>query len=167
VRRPAMLPCMAQQLDGAGRESREPGIDYLTAVSVATATAGAAFVLLPDQAYSIFGWMIYGSGFPGSFGDEEGAYIRLAHNVMGALMAGWFAFIAWFVRSVLPRRIPGSWNALVLAFLLWFILDTTYSVLSGFWQNAVLNLGFLVAFTPGFWLTRSLRSDVRVNAARP
>jgi len=158
-----MLPRMAKQLDGAGRESREPGINYLTAVSVATATAGAAFVLLPDQAYGIFGWMVYGAGFPASFGDEEGAYIRLAHAVMGALMAGWFAFIAWFVRSVLPRRIPGAWNALVLAFLLWFLLDTTYSALSGFWQNAVLNVGFLVAFTPGFWLTRSLRSDPRAS----
>ena len=83
-----MLPCMAKQVDGAGRESREPGINYLTAVSVATATAGAAFVLLPDQVYDIFGWMVYGAGFPASFGDEEGAYIRLAHAVMGALMAG-------------------------------------------------------------------------------
>ena len=154
-----MLPCMTKQLDRARRERHELGIIYLTAVSVATATAGAAFVLLPDRAYDVFGWMVYGAGFPTSFGDEEGAYIRLTHTVMGALMAGWFAFTAWFVRSVLPRRIQGAWTALVLAFLLWFVLDTTYSALSGYWPNAVLNVGFLVAFAPGFWLTRSLRGD--------
>ncbi len=152
-----MLPSMVDHLDEAGGRRREPGIDYLTAVSVATAAGGASFVLFPDLVYDVFGWMLYGADFAASFGDEEAAYIRLAHTVMGALMAGWFAFTAWFVRGVLPRRVPGAWNALVLAFLLWFLLDTSYSVLSGFWQNAVLNLCFLVAFAPGFWLTRSLR----------
>ena len=141
-----------------GRVSSEFGTRYLATVSWATATTGATFVLLPDQVYAVFGVMIYGTGgFPTAFGVEEAAYIRLTHNVMGALMAGWFAFIAWYVRNILPRRVPGAWTSLALAFLLWFSLDTTYSALAGYWPNVFLNAGFLLAFAPGFWLTRSLR----------
>jgi hypothetical protein len=145
--------------DDIGRDNIDLGIRCLTAVSWATAVSGAAFVLLPSQVYAVFGVMIYGTGgFPAAYGAEEAAYIQLAHNVMGALMAGWFSFIAWYVRNILPRRIPGAWRSLALALLLWFSLDTTYSALAGFWPNAVLNAGILAAFAPGFWLTRSLRA---------
>lgn len=162
-----MLRCMATPGDAPLSPSANAGIRYLTGISVITAVVGASFVLLPIQVYAVFGWMVYGAEFPVSFGGEESAYVRLAHAVMGALMAGWFAFTAWFVRRILPRRFPGAWSAMVSAFLLWFGLDTTYSALCGYWPNAVLNVGFLVAFAPGFWLTRSLRTAVHPADAVP
>lgn len=135
------------------------GITYLTVVSVGTSLFGAVLVVLPGLTYAGFGAMVYGNGFPAEFGLEPASYIRLVHAVMGAVIAGWFAFVAWFTHTLLPRRIPGAWTALVLSVLLWFALDTSYSLISGFWQNAVLNTTFLAAFAPGFWLTRSLRQD--------
>jgi hypothetical protein len=72
---------------------------------------------------------------------------------MGAVMVGWFATLYWVVGAA-ERGVHGAWTAAVGAFSAWFALDTGYSLLSGFWQNAVLNTAIAMLFLPGFVTTR-------------
>lgn len=39
-----------------------------------------------------------------------------------------------------------GWRIIALSVAAWFVPDTAYSLWSGFWQNAVLNLAFLILF---------------------
>ncbi|MGA1411228.1 MAG: hypothetical protein ACO37W_15995 [Prochlorotrichaceae cyanobacterium] len=42
----------------------------------------------------------------------------------------------------------------------WFIPDTAYSIVSGYWQNAVLNIVFLSLFAAPLWIiSRYIRDD--------
>lgn len=47
-----------------------------------------------------------------------------------------------------------GWNLIALSVAAWFVPDTSYSLLSGFWQNAVLNTVFAGLFAIPLWATR-------------
>jgi hypothetical protein len=98
--------------------------------------------------------MVYANpGFPDDFSAEAEAYIRLAHNVMGAVMVGWFLTMHWVIGAA-ERGTRGAWKAAVIPFVGWYLLDTGYSLLSGYWQNALLNTAIALLFLPGFVATR-------------
>ena len=130
-------------------------VRYLSAVTGSALAFGVVLVVLPGPTEALFGRLIHGAGgFPASFAPEARDYLRLAHAVIGASMAGWFALALWLVRTQVAHGVPGAWRALAGSIALWFVLDTSYSLLSGFWPNAVLNAGFLLAFLPGLLATR-------------
>ncbi|GGY50287.1 hypothetical protein [Parvularcula lutaonensis] len=58
--------------------------------------------------------------------------------VIGGVMAGWFATLALLMRD--PRR--AVWNAALGGAAIWFAIDSLGSILTGYWQNAVINAGF-------------------------
>lgn len=50
----------------------------------------------------------------------------------------------------------------VVSLVAWFIPDTAYSLLSGFWQNAVLNAGFVLLFAIPLAALRSYVTRERI-----
>jgi hypothetical protein len=46
--------------------------------------------------------------------------------------------------------------------LAWFIPDTSYSLISGFWQNAVLNLAFAMLFALPLWMIKKKYLDGQI-----
>jgi hypothetical protein len=135
--------------------THDRGVRLLTATVVVTVLFGLVLVLLPGLTQSLFGLMVYGrQGFPPSFAPEALDYVRLAHAVMGASIVGWFLLLLWVVRTQLARGVPGSWQAVAGSVAAWYVLDTSFSLLSGFWQNAVLNTGLLLLLLPGLVLSR-------------
>ena len=135
--------------------AQDRGVRLLTTAVASTVLFGLVLVLLPGVTETLFGLMVYGAGgFPPSFGEEELAYVRLAHAVLGATIVGWFLLILWVVRTQVARGVPGSWQAAAGAVAAWYVLDTSFSLLSGFWPNAVLNTGLLLLLLPGLVLTR-------------
>jgi hypothetical protein len=74
------------------------------------------------------------------------SYISLLHAVLGAVLFGWFFTVFLIARGPFAQGVKGSWMQIALPLNAWFIPDTTYSLLSGFWQNASLNLVFYTVF---------------------
>jgi hypothetical protein len=114
---------------------------------------GLAFVLLPTLTAQVFALILYGN--PQELLSNEPKLVRylfLIHAILGAVLASWGFAITRFalqMRGTEVRFDPA--HALLGVFLVWFIPDTTYSLLSGFWQNAVFNLGFAVPLAIGLW----------------
>jgi hypothetical protein len=71
-------------------------------------------------------------------------------------MVGWGAAIFLVIQGPFAAAQPIGWRIITISVLAWFLPDTTYSLWSGFWQNAVLNLFFLVLFAIPLMATRRL-----------
>jgi len=137
-------------------------INCLLAVCAGVVAFGLVLVLAPALARQGFSWLVYAAPERiDAFGPEPVRYIALAHAVIGGVMIGWGAALFHVTRSLLARGSKVAWNLIALSVVAWYLPDTTYSLLSGFWQNAVLNTCFLLLFAVPLW---ALRSTVRNDA---
>ena len=136
-------------------------INWLLAVSVGVVAFGLVLVLLPSLTRQGFSLLVYASPERiDAFGQEPVRYIALAHAVLGGVMVGWGAALFYITRTLLASGSRIAWNLVALSVVAWFIPDTSYSLLSGYWQNALLNTVFLVLFAVPLLATRAkLRND--------
>ena len=134
----------------------------LVGVTAALMLFGLALVVMPNLALQGFSLLIYGaSAHLNTFGAEAVAYISLVHAVLGAVMFGWGVMFMFLALGPLRRGSSEAWYIFTVALLAWFIPDTTYSLLSGFWQNAVLNAGFALMFAIPLTALRSYTNHQR------
>ena len=120
---------------------------WLTAASMGVALLGLSLVLAPGLALQGFSLLVYAD--PGrlqALGSEAARYILLVHSVLGAVMFGWGLMLAVVVRRLLAQGSKLGWQLVAGSLAAWFVPDTTYSLISGYWQNAVLNIGFALLF---------------------
>ena len=119
----------------------------LAAASLGLMAFGIVLLLAPGFTRQGFSLLIYASpGAIDGFGPAPVAYITLLHAVLGAVMFGWGVLMLWVVQGPFRRGLKEGWQMLAVSVAAWFIPDTAFSLWSGFWQNAVLNLGFLALF---------------------
>jgi hypothetical protein len=117
---------------------------WMASVSWAIIAAGAAMVFLPEAAAGSISQLLYFVPDRFSEFDEQAArYIRFAHSVVGAVMAGWGVSFLGLLYGPFRNGSRNGWITLAASVTVWFGLDTTVSILLGFWQNAVLN--FIIA----------------------
>ena len=120
---------------------------FLIAVTASLMIFGLVLVVMPDLTLHGFSLMVYASAAQlNSFGPEAVAYISLVHAVLGAVMFGWGVVLMFLAFGPVRRGSKEAWRMFVISLAAWFIPDTVYSLLSGFWQNAVLNAGFALMF---------------------
>ena len=118
---------------------------------------GLALVLAPGLSRQGFSLLVYSDQDRISlFGQEAARYISLAHAVLGGVMFGWGIALVAVVRTLFASGCRAGWNIVALSVGAWFVPDTGYSLLSGYWQNAVLNLGFLLVFVVPLIATREV-----------
>ena len=136
-------------------------INWLLAVSAGVVAFGLVLVIAPSLSRQGFSMLVYASPERiDAFGQEAARYISLAHAVLGGVMVGWGAALFYVTTSLFARGSTTAWNLIALSVGAWFLPDTSYSLLSGFWQNAVLNTVFLFLFAVPLWATRGkLRDD--------
>lgn len=114
-------------------------------------------VFAPDTTMMAFSMMVYYSpDHIAGFGFEAMKYIALAHAVFGSVLVGWGVSLLCIVIGPFKHGDKVAWQAIVISLLAWFIPDTTFSLLSGFWQNAVLNFGFAALYFLPLYSTRSV-----------
>lgn len=120
---------------------------WLVAVSVGVVIFGSILVFFPAITLQGFSLLVYGNA------DQLGlntaaavTYIKLVHAVLGAVMVGWGAALLYILLCTFRENLAIGWKTVTGSVLSWFIPDTTYSLISGFWQNAVLNIVFLFLF---------------------
>lgn len=132
-------------------------VNWLLVVAVGVMAFGLLLVLAPDLTRQGFSLLVYASQDRiDSFGDEQVRYISLVHAVMGGVMVGWGAALFLVTRTLVAGGVRAGWNLIALSVTAWFVPDTAYSLLSGFWQNAILNAVFLTLFALPLWATRSM-----------
>jgi hypothetical protein len=108
---------------------------------------GLLLVLLPDLAAEAFSLLVYSSRpHLDSFGFEAMSYIKLVHAVLGAVMFGWGVLFLFLARGPLRQGSRDAWRMFVVSLVAWYLPDTAFSLVSGFWQNAVLNTAIAVLF---------------------
>jgi hypothetical protein len=72
-------------------------------------------------------------------------YQQWVYGVLGAVLAGWGATLAFVVWHPFRARQRWAWWCLGLGVLLWGVIDTSLSLAFGVTFNVVLNLVILVA----------------------
>jgi hypothetical protein len=132
-------------------------INWLLVVAAGVMAFGLILVLAPALTRQGFSLLVYASPDRiDSFGAEQVGYISLVHAVIGGVMVGWGAALFYVTRILLAGGVRTGWNLITLSVAAWFVPDTAYSLLSGFWQNALLNAVFLTLFAVPLWATRSV-----------
>ena len=120
----------------------------LVAASIGVVLFGLILVLFPTLTLQGFSMLVYanveqlGQNTPAAV-----SYIKLVHAVLGAVMVGWGSAILYVLFCTFRENLGIGWKTITGSVLAWFIPDTAYSLLSGFWQNAVLNVVFLIMFS--------------------
>jgi uncharacterized membrane protein YhaH (DUF805 family) len=122
-------------------------VRWLVVVTVGVMVFGILLVLAPGLAREGFSLLVYGDRQQiATFGSGAAHYIGLVHAVLGAVMFGWGLALLLVVRGLFARGAREGWQIVVVSVAAWFVPDTTFSLWSGFWQNAVLNLVFIILF---------------------
>jgi hypothetical protein len=128
---------------------------WLSVATGFTIVFGLLMVLLPGLTSQAFGLMLYqDAGRLVSHPPEVLAYIQLAHAVMGSLMVGWGAGMFVVARTLFRQGNRVGWQVLAYSIPLWYVPDTLFSMVSGFWQNALMNTGFVLMLMIPLWATR-------------
>jgi hypothetical protein len=122
-------------------------VGWLTAVSAGVMLFGLALVVAPAAARQGFSLLLYADArHLSSFGEDAVRYVALAHAVLGAVMFGWGVALLLVVRGSFARGSRLGWRIVGASVVAWCVPDTGFSLWSGFWQNAILNLVFVVLF---------------------
>lgn len=120
---------------------------WLVAADIIVIVFGAAQALLPDLIRQGFSLLVFGSAsYVDTFPQDAIRYITLTHAVMGSAMIGWGVSMMYTLLTQFRNGEWTGWVSIAIAMTLWFIPDTAMSILTGFWQNAVLNVGFILLF---------------------
>jgi hypothetical protein len=136
-------------------------LSFWTRVLVGVITAVLVFstgmLLLPADTQRLFNLIAFGQlAYPADIPPSAQPYIVFVYRVLGAVMIGWMLALLALVLGPFRRGEPWAWWAVTLSVGGWFAIDTTASLLSGYPGNAVLNLGFGLAFAVPLVASRSL-----------
>lgn len=136
-------------------------IGWLRFASLMVATFGLFLVLAPSLSRQGFAMLVYFDPQRiDSFGPEAVRYITLAHAVIGSTMVGWGVALFLVNDRLVLRGGKVGLHIIGCSLLSWFVPDTIFSVLTGFWQNALLNLSFAMIFAvPLMALRHVIKSD--------
>lgn len=128
---------------------------WLLIVSALVSVFGLILVAAPSLTRQGFSLLAYAdTGRIDSFGAESERYISLTHAVLGSVMFGWGVMLIGLVHALFARGHAAAWHLVAISVGAWFVPDTAYSLLSGFWQNGILNLCFLTLFAVPLIATR-------------
>ena len=122
---------------------------------------GLFLVFAPSLSRQGFAMLVYFDPLRiDSFGPEAVRYITLAHAVIGSTMVGWGVALFLVNERLVWRGAKVSSVIMACSLLSWFVPNTIFSILTGFWQNAILNLSFAMIFAvPLMALRYVIKSD--------
>jgi hypothetical protein len=130
---------------------------WLLAAAALVILFGMVMVIAPGLTRRAFSLLVFGSpGYIDRFGAEAAGYVSLAHAVIGGVLVGWGCALFHVTRTLFAEGSRDAWVLVAGSVGAWFVADTSYSLLSGYWQNALLNTGFLMLFVPPLWATRGM-----------
>lgn len=136
-------------------KDREVWVRWLVVVDAMVIALGLFMVLLPEPNRQLFNAILFGTfDGPAAFGPEAVRYMKFVYAVLGAVLIGWGTALMVVLLRGFRGGDPEAWWTVTLSVVAWCVPDTVFSLVSGFWQNAVLNAGFVVAFAVPLIATR-------------
>ncbi len=130
----------------------------LEVAAIAVMLFSAAILVLPGPTQLLFNIVAFGTPeYPAAIPEIARPYVVFVYRVLGAVMIGWMLAIWTIIRFALRRGVAWAWWAVALSIGGWFVIDTAASLLSGYPGNALLNLGFGIAFAVPLWACRAIR----------
>lgn len=137
---------------------------WLIAVIFGVMLFGISMVVAPGLIRQFFSLIVYSSSeHISTFGNDAVAYVSLVHAILGAIMFGWGIALLFTAFYSFRHGNKEGWQTIAVSVTAWFIPDTLFSLWAGFWQNALLNLVFVVLFL--IPLAATYRSFHRVHTA--
>lgn len=121
---------------------------WLVVATAVVAIFGALLVLAPALMQRVLGALYFPPpAGPPSMDARGSGYVMFTAAVLGAVMIGWAVMLFLVLLGPFRRGEREGWTMLAVSLAAWFVPDTVFSLVSGFWQNAVLNavLGILFA----------------------
>ena len=84
---------------------------------------------------------------------------RVTLGVLGGVMCGWGVtlYAAFQAAHMIGDRGAHIWRLILASMVFWFVVDSSLSVATGFALNALMNVGFLLAFVVPIGLSGVLR----------
>lgn len=106
-----------------------------------------SLLIFPDLMYQFFNTLFFSfSQTKTAFSELSSLYIKFVYGVLGAVMVGWSVSLLFIIIGPFHNKQLQAWQSITVSMLTWFILDSSFSIIVGFWQNAILNIIFLVFF---------------------
>lgn len=133
---------------------------WLVCVTAIVMLFGMSMIGLPGLLRQLFSLLLYGTPLQmASWETGAVAYVTLMHGVLGATMAGWGTALMFLLFGPFRQGKAMGWWGVAISLIAWFIPDTFFSLWAGFWQNAGLNMVFILLYALPLAATcRSLRS---------
>lgn len=119
---------------------------WLVVVTAALLLIGLAMVVLPSPTQQLYNLLYFGSPGGNPAFQPAASYLEFAFAALGAIMIGWAVTLLFILAGPFRHVARQAWLTFVVAVTAWFIPDTAFSLLSGFWQNAVLNTVIALLF---------------------
>ena len=120
---------------------------WLIAATTVVAVFGAGLLLLPAPMQQVLGALYFPApASPPTLDARAASYVMFTAAVLGAVMIGWAVMMFLVLLGPFRRGEREAWTMLVVSLTAWFVPDTAFSLLSGFWPNAVLNVGLGILF---------------------
>ncbi|MFY7922660.1 hypothetical protein [Gemmatimonas sp.] len=132
---------------------------YMLAAAALVILFGMVMVMViaPGLTRRAFSLRVFGApGYLDRFGAEAAGSVSPAHAVIGGVLVGWGCALFRVTRTLFALGSRDAWVLGAASVGAWFVADTSYAPLSGHWQNALLNTGFLMLFVPPLWATRGM-----------
>ena len=127
-------------------DSRSSWDTLLRFATIAVGVSGLFFVAFGSVTQSLFKRLFYGTSNNPITGAEALHYTRFVYGVLGAVMFGWALGLWFVVTGPLRQRQRWAWNPVAFSVSGWFVVDSSLSLLSGYPENAILNLTFAAMF---------------------
>lgn len=120
---------------------------WLVIVTCGVITFSFSLIIVPDFMQMFFDSMFFlSSPAQTTFGELAYSYIKFLYGLLGAVMIGWSVALLYILLRPFRRGEVEAWYAMTASILVWFIIDSSFSISTTFWQNAILNIVFLVFF---------------------
>jgi len=121
--------------------------DWLSAAIIGVALFSLVLVGFPSLTQELFDWIAFLDNPPTPVKDPEVVkYLSFVYGVLGAVMLGWSVVLFYVVQGPFRAGEKWSWYAIAGSITVWFVVDSVHSVASGYWPNAVFNIGAFIAF---------------------
>lgn len=121
--------------------------NWLIGASFSVMLFSLGLILLPETMQSFFNLVYFGAeDADGRFSKDATEYIYFVNAVLGGVMMGWMTAILYVLVTSFRHGETTGWNIITVSLAIWFVIDSSASIATGFAENAVLNLGFLLMF---------------------
>ncbi|MFN9746430.1 MAG: hypothetical protein ACK57B_12380 [Betaproteobacteria bacterium] len=128
--------------------------NLIQAAAAVVLALSAMLLLAPAWGEAFFSLVYHGrlAGTPPPAAEQ--AYIRFAHGIIGAVMAGWMIAVVLLARGPFRQGRREGWRAIAWPLAAWFVVDTAFSAAHGVWGNVLLNTGTALMFAVPLWASR-------------